>query len=96
MPKEIIRDMHNGRSFDVIGPNNEMLKSDPEYRYLKLGWDRQGGVSLVIWQSTDLSTPEPHENPDFDGPWLHLDRGEINRLIEALRKARDQAYGKDA
>lgn len=32
------------------------------------------------------------------GDWMivDLDRGSINSLIRALRKARDQAYGSDA
>ncbi len=30
-----------------------------------------------------------------EGFYVHLDRGEINRLIRNLRRARDQAFGRD-
>ena len=36
------------------------------------------------------------ECADYDSLWANLDRAQINRLIRALRKARDAAYGSDA
>ena len=31
----------------------------------------------------------------WDGPFIDLDRGQVNELIRALREARDKAYGRD-
>lgn len=42
-----------------------------------------------VWVSMGLATVETW-------PVMFLSRNEINRLIHALRRARDAAYGKDA
>lgn len=38
----------------------------------------------------------PNAGEPFDGWHVHLDRAGINRMIRALRKARDYAFGADA
>jgi hypothetical protein len=37
----------------------------------------------------------PDSPAGFTGLWATLDRSGINRLIKMLRKARDEAYGRD-
>lgn len=33
--------------------------------------------------------------PGFDCLWANFDRGQVNRMIRILRRARDEAYGRD-
>lgn len=42
------------------------------------------------------TTVAPDDLPQFTSIWASLDRTGINRLITMLRKARDEAYGRDA
>lgn len=42
-----------------------------------------------------LNTLDAQANGQYAGVWVDLDRGGCNRLIRALRKARDAAYGRD-
>lgn len=57
-------------------------------RGLSVGWNKVGWVQIHMfpdgWETT--------------GDWTIVDlgRGDINRLIRTLRKARDAAYGADA
>jgi hypothetical protein len=80
--------------------------SDTETR-LELHWQRERGVQVAAtaWKgetgSPDTLIEYLPANADgeifraWDGPFLDLDRGQINHLIKQLRAARDQAYGKD-
>lgn len=104
MPKEYIYDQYNGQTFDEIADDGSTVKTKPEYRFMKVGWSRDNGVAMQIYEApngmfTPLASfsasdaePTPGEGPVY----LNLSRGEVNRLISILRKARDQAYGKDA
>jgi hypothetical protein len=71
---------------------------------VSVGWHREGSVQLATTRLADGADPgdewldaqdgaEPQ--PAWQGSWLDLDRSQINQLITLLRKARDQAYGKD-
>lgn len=51
-----------------------------------VGWSKEGEHVQV---ATILK-----DDPE-DGWYVDLNRAEINRLIKALRTARDQAYGRD-
>lgn len=55
---------------------------------LAVGWHPTGWVQIYM---------EPH-GAESTGDWhiVDMDRAEINRLIRALRKARDKAYEPDA
>ena len=55
---------------------------------LSVGWNKIGWVQVHMF-------PKEYEST---GDWsiVDLDRGDINRLIRTLRKARDAAYGADA
>lgn len=85
MPKINIQDHHIG------------------YR-VEVGWtarhDDIPGVVQVGTTNEDspFSFPESDEQSalPFNGWFATLEREEINRLIRALRKARDAAYGADA
>jgi hypothetical protein len=97
MPKEKIYDV--SELFDItVGWAHD--------RSVQIGIETHDGRSIADW----LAGQEPHvppshpsaeglpagsKLPSFDSLWASLDRGGINRLIKALRKARDDAYGKD-
>lgn len=56
-----------------------------------VGWDRSGYVQLATkgwYYGADPDSPEL-------GVYADLNREQINTLIRSLRKARDQAYGRD-
>lgn len=60
--------------------------------FLTLGWDRIGYVQIATQAGGDYDEATT-ERP---GLFMDLDRHGINRLIRALRKARDQSFGADA
>lgn len=63
------------------GTGHVQLSLDVPVNYLKMALESQNGI--LVSGSSLVWSPV-------------LDRGEINRMIQALRKARDGAYGADA
>lgn len=62
-------------------------------------WNRDGEYVQIVTKETDAfggrlvgDAPETHYT---DGLYVDLDRAAINRLIRNLRRARDQAFGRD-
>jgi len=62
-------------------------------------WNRDGEYVQIVTKETDAhggrlvgDAPETHYT---DGLYVDLDRNAINRLIRNLRRARDQAFGRD-
>lgn len=105
MPKEMFADQFNGKHFTSIDPETGVGAEVPaSYRWLRVGWDRLAGVSLSVCVAKDQEPgseasvlalkQDAEENGSSDNVWL--ERWEINDLINVLRKARDQAFGKDA
>lgn len=43
----------------------------------------------------DTPADSPRESSGYSAVWATLDRDAVNRLIRVLRRARDQAYGRD-
>lgn len=90
MPKEYIHDS-----------TTKMFKT-------KVGWSKEDGhvqiATVTNSKRLGLSEFNPHteawtpvETGGTDEGWhVTLDRKEINDLIRLLRKARDQAFGRDA
>lgn len=54
-----------------------------------VGWQQDVGVQLATVRAGS------HSYDPADGLYVDLSRDGINRLIKTLRKARDQAFGKD-
>lgn len=81
MPKEVIRDMH---------------ETEPGHcASIELGWGRE--ASYVQLGTVMLDGAEQRlRDVTRDGMYVQLDRAGINRLIRALRRARDAAFGVDA
>lgn len=58
---------------------------------VKVTWDKETG-------DVQIATLDPGNEYAYDatgGYYVDLDRQGINRLIKVLRRARDQAFGKD-
>lgn len=84
MPKEKIYD--GSEKFDLqIG----WRKDDPD---VQIGISTHDGRSLADWLADNQ---EPAGLPQFDSIWGNFGRDGINRMIRMLRKARDEAYGRD-
>lgn len=66
--------------------NAAFRKGEP---WIEVGWSRNTYVQLGVRSETEDDHPDAVRFSD-------LDREGINKLIRALRKARDQAYGADA
>ena len=88
MPKEVIYD--EATMYDVVVG----WEAD---KYVQLGIETHSGRPIVqMLGDGDGDKPLPLEAlADFTGLWGTFDRAGINRLIRALRRARDQAYGRD-
>jgi len=86
MPKETIarRSEQDERGGAVLEERTEELS---------VIWNISAEIvqTMLKWTSASDETGESHER--YSPP---LSRHEINRMIRALRKARDQAFGADA
>lgn len=71
-------------------PKENIGPSVPSNFHAEVIWARDKFVQVAT-----INTGEP-ELAEVRGWHVDLDRAGINRLIRALRKARDQAYGADA
>lgn len=66
-------------------------------RHPDLAVAAESALECRMLGSTVLGWVEGQRTPqDRDGLWATLSRYQINELIQSLRKARDQAYGRDA
>lgn len=84
MPKEYVDSICNVFPGDSEAPSNPPLR-------VRVGWSRERG-------DVEIRTVNPSTEESFDanGGWnVWLDRRGINDLIRILRRARDQAFGRD-
>lgn len=98
MPKVIVNDRHEGYIPRVLDGAGNWQTTPPELvtpnAFVELGWSKDAEhVQLATREGGDID--EAEDNPRH-GWYVQLDRAGINRLIRALRDARDQAFGKDA
>lgn len=63
-------------------------------RGLAVGWSREQAHVEIGLSAFDVSTQ--HGSHDDPGMYATFDRTGLNRIIRALRKARDAAFGADA
>lgn len=84
-------------------PKEYIYSGDPQERgSMAVSWGKEHcDVQLSIagpigWRLAQDGRVRADQEPDNGLDWhLHPTRNEINRLIATLRKARDQAFGKD-
>jgi hypothetical protein len=87
MPKEVTYDDAN--MYDVVVG----WEAD---KYVQVGIETHGGQPVVKMLGGGGEEPKPlHDMATFTGLWGTFDRTGVNRLIRSLRRARDQAYGRD-
>lgn len=86
MPKELIY------SAPALQPGQT---SSYVVEHLAVGWQRNRHVQIGVVHGPPAELTINGERAD-PGLFMDLDRGQINRLIHTLRRARDQAYGPDA
>lgn len=86
MPKELIHDLYYDHDDDEVSAGSPTV--------LRIGWSKEAGhveIATVAPEGLELDTSLPEAN----GWFVQLSREGINRAIRALRKARDDAFGKD-
>lgn len=77
----------------------ETSDSTPQVPLVDVRWSRDAGYVQIVTKATDAhggrlagDSPETHFS---DGFYVDLNRHAINDLIRNLRRARDQAFGRD-
>lgn len=99
MPKELVM---SGREFAMLDDGENVGEIAAEHvlpgsgaailrRGAVVRWNR--GMCLV---ELGVAKIEISTHDESDPQYMTLDRSDINRLIRALRRARDQAFGADA
>jgi hypothetical protein len=61
-------------------------------------WQREAGYVQIVTKAEDPFGGRVSDDPGVhytDGMYIDLDRQAINQLIRNLRRARDQAFGRD-
>ena len=86
MPKEHVDDMYAGHDDDAVAEGSRSR--------VRVGWSKEAGHVEVATVAPDGERLEP--TPEGNGWFVQLDRSGLNRLIRTLRRARDDAYGRDA
>jgi hypothetical protein len=87
MPKEVIRDQ--AELYDVhVGWDG---RGEEGTGHVQVGVETHSGLPLAEVLG-GLTSADP---AGFRGVWGTLDRAGCNRAIRALKRARDQAYGRD-
>ena len=80
MPKETIASCYSNFS------NEEKFEAP---FYLQIIWGRENGVQVAT------TNPDAPIGSIENGLYVDLGRAEINHAIRVLRRARDQAFGRD-
>lgn len=96
MPKEIVRSYEpvaltkqEVEEYEAAGGERDVVGKI--YTQAELGWSRE-----AYFAQLGVTIEDPSIDWEKRGYFIQLDRDGINRLIRALRKARDQVFGKDA
>lgn len=84
MPKEVI---HSAQQYSGDYPTQEGI--------LEIRWHRDGEYCQIATVLVEMADHSPIQREVNGGWYVDLDRHKINDLIRHLRRARDQAYGRD-
>lgn len=84
MPKEVV---HNREQYSGDFPSQNCIA--------EIRWSRDGEYVQVATVLVELVDHSPVLKEVSGGWYLNLDRTGINDMIRFLRRARDQAFGKD-
>jgi hypothetical protein len=90
MPKETVYGEQH--AFDPADKNPAVPRAE-------VIWNREGGYVQIVTKATDANggrlVGDDEPTHFTDGLYVDLDRSAINALIRNLRRARDQAFGRD-
>jgi len=94
MPKELIHDVVTPGFRAQVGWGGIAGEHEDGGGYVQVSTVNEN--SPFRWEQAASDPADPAVGGDFDGWFVHLDRAGCNRMIRALRRARDSAYGADA
>lgn len=95
MPREQI----TFRKIDTTTIEDREVHTERETVNVHVGWNRAGWVQVSLAatrRNFEQVIEASHGEPEIFLFSEVIERGDLNKLIRALRKARDQAYGSDA
>lgn len=86
-------------TFEVVGPPGgpfETVEGGSRTEMVEVAWypDQNVQIGIDLGREFHFTDDEVDRTP-VASLWMDLSRHEINRLIKALRRARDAAYGRD-
>jgi len=88
MPREYVySEAWRAAEQGITGVNTEFQMA------ASVGWSKEENGGYV--QLATIRNGSEHSFDPCDGLYMTMDRRQINELIRLLRKARDQAYGRD-
>ena len=95
MPKEYV--YGDPLAFEPAGDSPDAQSETP---VVDIGWSREAGDVQLATRLRECEIFWDEDNPDAPIPakygyYVTLNRSGINDLIRYLRKARDQAFGRD-
>lgn len=81
-------------------PRESVFGTDEDGTAVKVGWSSQGSVQVGVGAVGAFQFVEPlpagvSVSGNYDDLWVTMSRQGINDLIRHLRRARDQAFGRD-
>lgn len=97
MPREHVRSRDAGM-IEGIGPEDPIDNTtyENERAIAEVRWNKEAGHVQVVTRKKGYEVcPFGEEASYAYGMYITLERQEINDLIRILRKARDQAFGRD-
>lgn len=77
---------------EVIYPRQSETGDNPA-PWAEVSWSKEYEHVQLVTKAADGIKLEP--TPEGNGWYVDLNRTQINRLIRALRRARDDSFGKD-
>jgi hypothetical protein len=77
----------------VYSEFNDPLAETAPQMAASVGWSKEADGGSI--QLATIRNGKEHSYDPVDGLYMDLDRKQINQLIRLLRKARDDAFGRD-
>lgn len=93
MPKEYVESAYYGQFATETDKKGRSINTPLDPCRVRVGWTKDHGHVELATVAEDGRVLEP--GPDANGWFIQLDRHGVNRLIRVLRRARDDAAGRD-
>ena len=92
-PSRVLQDDGSWKDEELSKPTVRIEVGWSRDMYVQVATTKLGSNSEPVAVDKDMVPVEPEGI--WDGQWVDLDRHLINELIRVLRRARDQAFGRD-